>query len=99
MELLDRLNAIEARLDPGPLKRGRLVADVATVVVAGSVGWILDWQVSHPMFLLGVLLTATGLNHLIPNLARRSLRRERERLTVEYEELTTLVERPPPRAS
>ena len=88
--LLDRLDAIEARLDPRPVKRGQLIADLLTVGSIGSVALLLDWQVTHPVLLLASLVFATGLNRLIRFVARRSLRREREELTARYDEVAAL---------
>lgn len=83
-ELLQRLDAVEARLDPRPHRRGRLVADLATVGVLAPVAIYADWHASHPILLFGLMLLGIGLNHLIPFLTRWSLRRERDRLVERY---------------
>lgn len=96
--LLEKLDAIEARLDPRPVKRGQLIADLVTVGVIGSAGLLLDWHVTHPAVLLAFLVSATGLNRLVLFVARRSLRREREALTAQYDEIAAL-DHPPGEAS
>ena len=90
--LLERLDAIEARLDPLPVKRGQLIADLLTVGAIGSAALLLDWHVTHPALLLAFLVSATGLNRLILFVARRSLRGEREELTARYDEIAALAQ-------
>ena len=92
--LLEQLDAIEARLDPRPVKRGQLIADLLTVGAIVSAALLLDWHVTHPALLLAFLVSATALNRLILFVARRSLRREREELTAPYDEIAALGQPP-----
>lgn len=80
-ELLRRLDVVEAGLDPGPLRRGRLTADLATVAFLAPIAIYLDWHATRPFLLLGLMLAGVGLNRLIPFLTRRSLLQERDRIT------------------
>jgi hypothetical protein len=87
--LLERLDAIEVRLDPQPHRRGRLMADLLTVGVIVVLAVFFDWRITHPLLLLVLLLSATGLNRLIPLLTRRALLRERDRITARYESIAS----------
>lgn len=86
--LIERLNAIEARLDPRPLRRGRLMADLLTLAVIVVLAVFFDWRITHPLLLLALLLFATGLNRLVPLLTRRALHRERDRITARHQRIT-----------
>lgn len=81
--LLERLNAVEARLDPAPLRRGRVVGDVVTILIVVPLAAILDLEFTRPAILLSLMALAVGLHRLIPHIARTSLRRERDRLSDE----------------
>ena len=84
--LFERLNAIEAELDPAPFQRGRLWADAITLILLTPFGFLLEWELNNrPLVLLLLLLSAVGLNRLVPFLLRTRLRRERDRLVEEID--------------
>jgi len=86
--LIRELDAVEARLDPAPVRRGRLWADLITVGLLAPIAFVLDWHASRPLLLLFLMAAGIGLNRLVPYLTTRSLRRRREALLKEYERLT-----------
>lgn len=82
---LERVAEIEARIDPGPRRRGRIIADLITVAVIGPFMLGFDLHITRPFMMLGLMSTALALNHLVPLITERRLRRERERLLGELE--------------
>ena len=83
--LMRELDAVEQRLDPRPVRRGRLLADLVTVGILAPIAFVLDWHASRPLLLLTLMALGVGLNRLVPRLLTRSLRRRREHLLDEYE--------------
>ena len=79
-KLLEELAAIEDRLDPTPARSGERLADLLTVAVVGVVALVLDVELRYPLLLIGLLIAARGLSHLVPFLRNRSLRASRDRL-------------------
>jgi hypothetical protein len=77
---LERVAEIEARIDPGLRRRGRLVADLVTIAVAAPLMVALDLHVTRPFVMLSLLGAALALNHLVPLFTERQLRAERQRL-------------------
>jgi len=77
---LDRVDEIEAQIDPSLRRRGRLVADVVTIAVITPLSIAFDLHVTHPFGMLGLMGVAIGLNHGVPLVTERRLRAERERL-------------------
>jgi Flp pilus assembly protein TadB len=78
--LLDELAALEDRLDPTPVRRGHLVADVVLLVMVVLLGAALNWQLRNLWILAVLLVVVGGARRLIPHLTQRSLRKERDRL-------------------
>ena len=91
-EILDRLDEVEAGLDPVPRQRGQLYADLATLAILVPMGIVIDWDFNRPFLLLGLLLGAVGLNRFLWYALRLPLRRERDMLLqqIREESLTTL---------
>ncbi len=77
---LDRVAEIEAQIDPGLRRRGRVIADLVTLGVLVPLAIAFDLHVTHPFFMLALMGGALALNHLLPRVTERRLRRERKRL-------------------
>jgi len=77
---LAELDTIEARLDPEGRRRGRLTADLLTIAVLAPISIALDWHATRPMLMLTLMVVGVGLNHTIPLLTERSLRKKRAQL-------------------
>ena len=74
---LERLAEIEAKLDPGLRRRGRIVADLLTIAVVTPLAIAFDFHVNRPFVMLALMGVALALNHLVPLVTERRLRRER----------------------
>lgn len=85
--LLDRLDEIEARLDPEAHRNGRVIADLITVSVCAPLAVFFDWHASRPFLLFGLMVAGLVLNRLIPVVNGYALRRERDQLCDERLEL------------
>lgn len=77
---MERVAEIEAQIDPGLRRRGRIIADLVTLAIVGPLGIALDLHVRHPVVMLGLMGGALALNHLVPRITERRLRGERKRL-------------------
>lgn len=82
---MERLAEIEARIDPTLRRRGRVIADLVTVAVVAPVMIAFDLHVTRPLVMLGLMCGALALNHLVPMITERRLRRERSRLLSDVE--------------
>jgi hypothetical protein len=80
---MERVAEIEAQIDPTLRRRGRVVADLVTIAVLVLLAFVLDLHVTHPIALLSLMASALGLNHFVPRVTERRLRRERQRLLAE----------------
>jgi len=77
---IDRVAEIEARIDPTLRRRGRIIADLVTIGVIAPLAITFDFHVTRPFVLLALVGGALALNHLVPLITERRLRRERSRL-------------------
>lgn len=85
-EILDRLDEVEAGLDPVPRQRGQLIADLVTLAILVPMGILIDWDFNRPFLLLALLLGAVGLNRALWSVLRIPLRRERDHLLAQLRE-------------
>jgi len=88
VEILDRLDEVEAGLDPVPRQRGQMIADLVTLAVLVPMGILIDWDFNRPFLLLALLVGAVGLNRAIWSVLRLPLRRERDQLLAQLREQT-----------
>lgn len=77
---LERVAQIEARIDPSPRRRGRVIADLVTIAVVAPLAIAFDFHVTRPFVMLSLMGGALALNHLLPLVWQWRLRGERNRL-------------------
>ncbi|MDH3205788.1 MAG: hypothetical protein OEO79_04210 [Gemmatimonadota bacterium] len=77
---LDRVDEIEAQIDPTLRRRGRIVADVITLGIVTPLSIAFDLHVTHPFGMLALMGAGLALNRVVPLVTERQLRAERERL-------------------
>jgi len=82
---LARVAEIEAEIDPGPRRRGRVIADLITVAIVTPFMLAFDLHISHPFVMLGLMAAALAVNHAVPRITQRRLRRERTDLLAQVE--------------